>query len=208
MATKTITRNIGLRDIYVAEVTEDTESKYTAGTPVKLARALSAKITDKFNSENIYSDDMLEDVIECYSETEVELKINTLSQEAYTKLYTTLNDNGFLAKSGEDMAKKVALGFRSKRSDGTYDFVWLYAGKFTDRPEFEYNTLEDKPSPKEQTIKGVFSARQKADTIGGKEKHLYQIQVNECELVDENTEAKTAIGDWFSEVQEYKAHSI
>ena len=96
MATKTITRNIGLRDIYVAEVTEDTESKYTAGTPVKLARALSAKITDKFNSENIYSDDMLEDVIECYSETEVELKINTLSQEAYTKLYTTLNDNGFL----------------------------------------------------------------------------------------------------------------
>ena len=201
-------RNIGMRDVYVAEVTENTVNSYKTGTPVKIARAVSAKIEDKFNSENIYSDDQLEDTVESYSQTDVEIKLNTLSNEEYAKLYTVLNDNGFLVKSAEDLAKEVALGFRSKRADGTYDFIWLYCGKFVERPSMEYQTLEDKPSPKEQTLKAIFSARQKADTIGGKEKHLYQIQVNECELVSDNTEAKTAIGAWFEAVQEYKAHSI
>lgn len=201
---KKVTRNIGCRDIYIAEVTEDTESKYTAGAPVKLARAMSIKITDKFNTENLYSDDSLEDIAEGYAETDVEMKINTMSQADYANLYNVLNSNGFLVKSAEDTAKKIALGWRSKRLDGTYDFFWLYVGKLTERPELEYATIEDKPSPKEQTLKGTFSSRQKADTVDGKEKHFYQIQVNECELVSANTDAKTAITDWFSKVQEYK----
>ena len=204
MATKKVTRNIGCRDIYIAEVLEDTAESYVTGTPVKLARAMSVKLTDKYNSENLYSDDMLEDVIECYSETNVELKVNTMSQADYAQMYTTLNKGGFLVNSAEDLAKRVALGFRSKRSDGTYDFIWLYSGKFTDRPELEYETLEDKPKTKEQTLKGVFGARQKADLIDGKERHLYKIQVNECELIDDDTAAKAARDGWFSEVQEYK----
>ena len=44
-------RRVGLRDPYIAIVTQDDETGYTTGTPIKLGRALSAKISDKFNSE-------------------------------------------------------------------------------------------------------------------------------------------------------------
>ena len=56
--TNTIVRSrlCGLKDIYVAEVTANDANNYTTGTPVKLARALSAKISDKFNTEKEYSD--------------------------------------------------------------------------------------------------------------------------------------------------------
>lgn len=207
MGKKQIKRNCGLKDIYVAEVLTNTESAYETDTPYKLARALSAKITDKYNTETLYSDDAVEEVIEQFAETDIEIGVNTLSNEDYSKLYNTLYDNGFLVKSQEDQAKEVALGYRVKRTDGTYDFVWNYAGKFTERPEESLETQGEKINTQTATLKGVFYARQKADTINSVEKHLTSIKVNECELLESNTEAKEVIKDWFGEVQEYKTHS-
>ncbi len=203
MAEKKIKRNCGLKDIYIAEVTENSTSNYTVGTPTKLARALSSKITDKFESETTYSDDAVEDVVEEYVNTEIEIGINTLSNTDYAKLFDTLYKNGYLLKSSNDKAKEVALGFRSKRTDGTYDFVWYYCGKFTERPDEEFETKGDKISTQTATLKGIFYARQKEDTIDGKKKPLYNVRVNECELIEADTNAKTAIADWFSKVQEY-----
>ena len=40
-------RRMGLKDVYVALVTSDTTAEYVTDTPVLLARALSAKITEK-----------------------------------------------------------------------------------------------------------------------------------------------------------------
>ncbi len=205
MAEKKIKRNCGLKDIYIAEVTENSTSNYTVGTPTKLARALSAKITDKFESETLTSDDSVEDVIEDYVNSEIEISINTLSNEDYAKLYDTLYKNGYLLKSSNDKAKEIALGFRSKRTDGTYDFVWYYCGKFNERPDEEFETKGDKISTQTASLKGIFYARQKEDTIDGKKKPLYEIRVNECELLETETDAITAISDWFSKVQEYVA---
>lgn len=53
-------RYCGLRDVYVAKVTQNDTEGYTAGTPVKMARAIKAKISDKFTSEKLYSDDGVE----------------------------------------------------------------------------------------------------------------------------------------------------
>lgn len=50
-------RYCGLRDVYVAKVTQNDTEGYTAETPVKMARAIKAKISDKFTSEKLYSDD-------------------------------------------------------------------------------------------------------------------------------------------------------
>jgi len=205
MAEKKIKRNCGLKDIYVAEVTENTASAYTVGTPTKLARAISAKITDKFETETTYSDDAVEDVVEEYVNTEIEIGVNTLSNTDYAKLYDTLYKNGYLLKSGSDKAKEIALGFRSKRTDGTYDFVWYYCGKFNERPDEEFETKGDKIATQTASLKGIFYARQKEDTIDSKKKPLYEIRVNESELSETETDAKTAIADWFSKVQEYVA---
>ena len=41
-------RTVSLRDIHIAKVTSNTESDFAAETPVKLARAITAKITDEW----------------------------------------------------------------------------------------------------------------------------------------------------------------
>ena len=62
-------RTVSLRDIYIAKVTSNTESDYTTETPIKLARAITAKITDEREAEKIYSDDAVEDVNISYKGT-------------------------------------------------------------------------------------------------------------------------------------------
>ena len=67
-------------------------------------------------------------------------------------------------------------------------------GKFGEGISEESQTKEGKISPTTKTIKGSFYER----AIDNR----YEISVDESNLVDENTDAKTAITNWFSKVQE------
>lgn len=183
-----------MRDIHVALLTQNTQTAYVSATPVKLARAISAKISDKWSVEKVYSDDGTEDSITSYEGTEVELEIATLAPQDRAILFGQLYENGFLVKSKDDLAPEIALGFRSKRRNGKYEFTWLYCGKFGQGVDDEFETQAEKVAVKSNTIKGDFYDRQKDG--------LYQIVVDESNLLEANTDAKTAIADWFSKVQE------
>ena len=111
-------RLCGLKDIYVAEVTANNGTTYTTGTPVKLARALSAKVSDKFTMEKVYSDDNVEDIVEQYEGTDIDFSVNTLAPQDYAKLYENLYKNGFLLKAAGDGAKEIAIGWRAKKRNG------------------------------------------------------------------------------------------
>ena len=195
-------RLCGLKDIYIAEVTANNGTTYTTKTPVKLARALSAKVSDKFTTEKVYSDDNVEDIVEQYEGTEIDFSVNTLAPQDYAALYENLYKNGFLLKAAGDGAKEIAIGWRAKKRNGKYEFTWYYCGKL-ERPEMNYETQEDKTKTQTASLKGAFYARQKEDMIEDKKKNLYAIQVDESNLIEGNTTAKAAIVDWFSEVQEY-----
>ncbi|SCJ09683.1 phage major tail protein%2C phi13 family [uncultured Clostridium sp.] len=197
-------RLCGLKDIHIAEVTANNGTTYTTKTPVKLARALSAKVSDKFTTEKVYSDDNVEDIVEQYEGTEIDFSVNTLAPQDYAALYENLYKNGFLLKAAGDGAKEIAIGWRAKKRNGKYEFTWYYCGKL-ERPEMNYETQEDKTKTQTASLKGNFYARQKEDTIEDKKKNLYAIQVDESNLIDDNTTAKSAIADWFSEVKEYSA---
>lgn len=187
-------RYCGLRDVYVARLLQNTATAYAAETPVKLARAINAKISDKWSSEKIYSDDGTEDTITSYEGTEVELEISTLAPQDRSYLFGQLYENGFLVKNKNDLAPEVAVGYRTKRRNGKYEFVWLYCGKFGQGVDDEHETEAEKVNTKTNTIKGDFYDRQKDGN--------YQIVVDESNLAEANTDAKTAIKDWFSKVQE------
>lgn len=207
MAEATINRSrvCGLRDFYLAKVTENSEANYTTGTPVKLARAINAKISRKKNSEKIYSDDGVEDIVSSYESTDVELEVNALAPQDRALVYGEMYEQGFLVKGQDDLATEVALGYRVKRLNGKYDFVWLYCGKFAEGDEEEFATQEDKPAPKTATIKGSFYARKKPVTVGGKTVYPSEISVDEENLIETYAKAKTAINAWFTKVQEYPA---
>ena len=150
----------------------------------------------------MYSDDNVEEIVEQYEGTDIDFAVNTLAPQDYAKLYENLYKNGFLLKAAGDGAKEIAIGWRAKRRNGKYEFTWYYCGKL-ERPEMNYETQEDKVKTQTASLKGSFYARQKEDTIDGKKKNLYSIQVDESNLLESDTSAAQAIADWFAEVQEY-----
>ena len=184
----------GCRDFYIAKITQNDATGYVAGTPVKLARAIKAKVDEKWTSEKIYSDDGTEEVINSYEGTEVELEVNALAPQDRQILFGQLYENGFLIKTADDKAPEVAVGWRERKLNGKYDFKWLYAGKFAEGISEEASTKEGKLSPTTKSIKGSFYERSLDNA--------YEISVDESNLVKENTKAAEAIKSWFSKVQE------
>lgn len=198
-------RYCGLRDVYVAKVTQNDTEGYTAGTPVKMARAIKAKISDKFTSEKLYSDDGVEGMLQAYEGTDVELEVNTLAAADRAAFFGQAYLNGFLLKSAEDEAPEVALGYRVRRLNGKFDFVWMYCGRFAQGNEENYETEAASKTAKTNTVKGEFYQRKKMDKMDGKDVHLYEVRVDESNLATEDTGAAAAIKAWFGKVQEYAA---
>lgn len=202
---KTITRSrvVGLKDVCVAAVTANNETTYTADTPVRLARAISATIKETFTIEYLYSDDGVEDTTETFEKAEIELEVNRLTPGDYALLFDSLYENGFLVKTEGDRAREVALAFRAKQNNGKYEFVWYYAGK-ADHPEESYETIKDKKNAQSQKVTFTFYARRKEEKFGEETRQAYAIKVDESQLLEEHAEAKKAIAEWFSAVQERK----
>ena len=72
-------RQIGLRDIHIAIVKTDDSTATTYDPPTILERAISAKLSPKSNSDNIYSDDTVEDIITAFEGVDVEIEVNQLT---------------------------------------------------------------------------------------------------------------------------------
>ena len=123
-------RTVSFRDIHIAKVTTNTETEYAAETPSKLARAITGKISDEFETEKIYSDDSVEDVNMSYKGTSVELEVNSLAPQDKSQVFGHLYEKGFLIKTKDDKAPELALGWRAKKLNGKYEFKWLYCGRF------------------------------------------------------------------------------
>ena len=92
-------RTVSFRDIHIAKVTTNTETEYAAETPSKLARAITGKISDEFETEKIYSDDSVEDVNMSYKGTSVELEVNSLAPQDKSQVFGHLYEKGFLIKT-------------------------------------------------------------------------------------------------------------
>ena len=188
-------RTCGCKDIHIALIESNTATQYLAGLPQKLARAIKIKIDEKWTSEKIYSDDETEEVITSYEGTDIELEINALAPQDRVVLFGQLYKHGFLVKNANDRAPEVAIGWRERKLNGKYEFKWLYIGKFAEGISEEANTKEGKLSPTTKNIKGSFYER----ALDGQ----YEISVDESNLVSEDTDAATALKNWFSAVQEY-----
>lgn len=123
-------RQIGLRDIHIAILKTDDATATTYDPPIKLERAISAKLSPKSNSDNIYSDDAVEDIIPAFEGVDVEIEVNQLSLTSRAKLQGAKVVKGVLIENKDDMPPTIALGFKSKKNNGKYRYVWLLKGKF------------------------------------------------------------------------------
>jgi phi13 family phage major tail protein len=191
-----------LYNVHVAEITKNDDATYTASTPVFVKGAIKAKITDNYSADDLYSEDMLEEVVNDYTNSEVEMEFNALSPTELALLFGHINKEGFLIKTAQDNAKEVAFGFATQRTGGKMELTWYYCGKFSNSEGDEYETKGEKTVTKTKSIKGKFYQRRKPTIVDGVSKNFISVTVSEEALQTTDTNALAALTDWFTTVKE------
>lgn len=147
---------VGLRDLYYALVTQDDADAYAAGTPAILAPAVAASHKPKSETKTQYADDGVFDVLTSEGETEIELEVTNIPLDVLATVLGKVFDasTGRMFNNSGATPPDVALGFRSKKSNGSYKYYWYLKGKFS-IPEEEQKTQAESPDPKTMKIKFV-----------------------------------------------------
>jgi len=150
---------IGMDSIYYAIMTDETLETYD--TPKRIPGAITATVSPTTNSTTLYADDQADEVATSMGDIEIEINPKDLTPEILKDLLGAATDsNGVLIQSSTDNAPYVALGWRSRKSNGKYRYFWYYKGKFQPNEE-EFQTKEDTPTYQTPTITGLFVPRQK-----------------------------------------------
>lgn len=180
---------IGLRDLYRAPITTDQDGKETYGSPVKMAKAISAELSVEVAEAILYADDGADEIVKEFVSGELKLNVNDLSPVDLAALLGQTQDGDKVVYAGEDDEPPFyAIGFRAKKTGGQYKYLWLYKVKFA-IPNEKYQTKGDKLEFSTPEITGQFIKRPDG---------LWK-----AEHVAVPTE--TAAAAWFTEVREKKA---
>jgi phi13 family phage major tail protein len=147
---------VGLRDLYIALVTQDDADAYAAGAPQAFAPAVSASHKPKSDSKTQYADDEAFDVLTSEGETQLDLEVTAIPLSMLALVLGREFDaaTGRMFDNG-GTPPDVALSFRSIKSNGKYKYFQYLKGKFTS-PDEDQATKADTPDPK--TIKIGFTA--------------------------------------------------
>ena len=184
---------IGLDKLYYAPITEDANGNETYGTPVQLAKAISAELSIELNEATLFADDGQAEAVKEFKSGTISLGIDDLGNDKAAALVgATVDANGVLVSTGEDVSRYVAIGFRAKKSNGKYKYFWLYRVLFG-IPATGLATKGDSITFSTPTIEGTIIQRNKLDANN---KHLWKAEVTE-------TDSNTAIIDaWYTAVYE------
>ena len=167
---------IGLDKLFYAPITEDENGDEEYGTPVMLAKAMTAELSIELNEATLYADD----------------GAGVAAAEALTG--AKIDANGVLISASENDGAPVAVGFRARKANGTYRYFWLYRVKFA-VPSTNLTTKGDSIEFSTPTIEGTVMRRNKLD---GKNEHPWKAEVNE----DDTAVEASVISGWYTEVYE------
>lgn len=186
---------IGLDKLFYAPITEDENGEETYGSPVMLAKAMTAELSVELNEATLYADDGAAEIVKEFKSGTLSLGVDDIgvtSAEALTG--ARVDANGVLISAGENDAAPVAVGFRARKSNGTYRYFWIYRVKFG-IPGTNLATKGDSITFSTPTIEGTILRRNKVD---GKGEHPWKAEVNE----DDAAVDSTVITGWYTEVYE------
>ena len=152
---------VKLKDLHIAKIIKDDDTGTTYETPIKIKDLMTANLTPSIDTQNVYADDGVAEINTVFSQVEVEISVNEISSAHYAMLLgKTVNSEGVVIDSADDVAPYFALGYRAGKSGGRGDrLMWLYKGKFNPFEE-EYATQGDSADSINQTISATFVKRQ------------------------------------------------
>lgn len=186
---------IGLDALHYAEITEDEEGNETYGTPVKVAKAMSAELSVTLAEATLYADDGAAEVVKEFKNGTLSLGVDDIGASAAAALTgETIDKNNVIISTSEDGGKPVAIGFRARKSNGKYRYFWLYRVKFG-IPSTNLATKGDSITFSTPTIEGTVLRRNKEDARG---QHPWKAEVTE----GDSGVAAATISDWYKQVYE------
>jgi phi13 family phage major tail protein len=149
---------VGVENLVYAILTE--EETLTYGTPALVSPAINVKISPNSNSETLYADNRAVETVSNLGEVDVEIETQDLPLEIQAALlgHTLDATSKVLSYEADDMAPYLAIGFKVKKGNGKYRYVWLLKGRFSE-PDEEHSTQEDKSKFQTPKLKGTFLTR-------------------------------------------------
>lgn len=115
---------IGLRDLYRAPITIGTSGAEEYGTPVRMAKAISAELSVEVAEAILYADDGADEVVKEFVSGEITLNVNDLLPADLAALLGQKQDTDKVVYgSDSDEAPYTAIGFaRRRRAERTSTF--------------------------------------------------------------------------------------
>lgn len=149
---------IGVENLVIATLTDEANCTYSTVTSV--APLINIKVNPKSNTDTLYADDRAVETVTSLGEIDVEIETQDLPLEIQATMLGHVLDavTGVMAFKATDIAPYVALGFKIKKANGKYRYVWLLKGKFEELGE-EASTQEDKAKFQTPKLKGTFLTR-------------------------------------------------
>lgn len=179
---------VGLRDLYFAEIQGEGNSE-AYQTPVRLAKAIKVDLSVETAEGALFGDDSVDAIVKEFVKGTLKVKTTDLDPENTAKLLGQKYKDKVLYAGEGDKAPYVAIGFRAKKANGTYRYVWIYKAKFK-VPNDAFETKGEginfiTPELEAEFIKREKDGKWKAEFTG--------------------VESDSVAQSWFTTVKEYEA---
>jgi len=186
---------IGLDRLFYAKITEAADGNETYAAPQVLAKAMTADLSVELAEAVLYADDGQAESVKLFKNGTLSLGVDDIGSAVACDLTgASVDNNGVLVSSADDIAPYVAVGFRAMKSNGKYRYFWLYKVKFA-VPSTNLATKGDSITFSTPTIEGTVMRRNKPDASG---KKPWKTEVTEGTAgVSDET-----ISSWFTQVYE------
>lgn len=138
-----ITEYRGIEGLVYAKVTEDSTENFTTGEVKELAGTSELTRSTDSSSETHYYDNMPAVVIESTGADEVTASVSAIPLDVLADITGQYYDEATgMFVEGARQNNYYAIGYRTKKTDGTEVLVWRLKGTFS-IPESTHNTEDD-----------------------------------------------------------------
>lgn len=144
-ASPKVSSTVGLKNLVLAPVKEDSVAKIEYGDLQLVAGAIEASITpDNTDPDILYADDIEFDTLYADPELSFKTKLADIPLQIQETIFgNKIDDNGVLVRKASDRPPYFAVGFKSEKSDGKFRYVWLFKVRAKPLTE-QYKTKEGK----------------------------------------------------------------
>lgn len=181
----------GIEGLVYAPVTEDTTENFTTGEVKELAGTSELTRTTESSSEVHYYDNMPAITIESTGSDEVTCSVSAIPLDILADITGQVYDettDTFIEGAREN--KYFALGYKTKKTDGTEVYVWRLKGTFS-IPESTHATEDD----------GTDANGQEVTYTGISTTHKFTKTNRGAKAINVLADGKANVTDFFKTVQ-------